>query len=61
MQEKLSRKFWAQELTASRVRALRDEPHDHKAAERAVGLHSDNGKRTTTTTLMEVDDTAVAE
>lgn len=49
------------ELTASRVRALRDEPHDHKAAEKAVGLFSDNGKRTTTTTLMEVDDTVAAQ
>ncbi|KAF2788017.1 hypothetical protein K505DRAFT_329254 [Melanomma pulvis-pyrius CBS 109.77] len=42
-----------------RVRALRDEPHDHKAAQAAVGLFSDNGKRTTT--LMEVDDTAAAK
>lgn len=36
-----------------RVRALRDEPYTQKVAEAAVGLTTDNGKRTTT--LMEVD------
>lgn len=42
----------------ARVRALRDEPYSQKEAEAAVGLRTDNGKRTTT--LMEVDDGAAA-
>lgn len=41
-----------------RVRALRDEPYTQKEAEAAVGLGTDNGKRTTA--LMEVDDDAAA-
>ncbi|KAF2242106.1 hypothetical protein BU26DRAFT_524734 [Trematosphaeria pertusa] len=41
-----------------RVKQLRDEPYSQKEAEAAVGLGTDNGKRTTT--LMEVDDAAAA-
>ncbi|KAF2827720.1 hypothetical protein CC86DRAFT_455310 [Ophiobolus disseminans] len=41
-----------------RVKALRDKPYSQKEAEAATGLTTDNGKRTTT--LMEVDDGAVA-
>jgi bud site selection protein 20 len=36
-----------------RLRALRHEPYSQKEAEAAVGLTTDNGKRSTT--LMEVD------
>jgi bud site selection protein 20 len=45
-------------LMLDRVRALRDEPYSQKEAEAAVGLGTDNGKRTTA--LMEVDDDAAA-
>ncbi|KAH7401312.1 hypothetical protein BKA66DRAFT_450175 [Pyrenochaeta sp. MPI-SDFR-AT-0127] len=39
-----------------RVKQLREEPYSQKEAEAAIGLTTDNGKRTTT--LMEVDDVA---
>lgn len=42
----------------TRVKQLRDEPYSQKEAEAAAGLATDNGKRTTT--LMDVDNTAVA-
>ncbi|KAF2814252.1 uncharacterized protein BDZ99DRAFT_495771 [Mytilinidion resinicola] len=42
-----------------RVKALREEPHTQKAAEAAVGIGTDNGKRTNTT-LMEIDGGAAA-
>lgn len=41
-------------LTARRLRQLRDEPYSQKEAEAAIGLTTDNGKRTTA--LMDVDD-----
>ncbi|KAF1973548.1 hypothetical protein BU23DRAFT_132615 [Bimuria novae-zelandiae CBS 107.79] len=41
-----------------RVKQLREEPYSQKEAEAAAGLGTDNGKRTTT--LMEVDNAAVA-
>ncbi|OCK78566.1 hypothetical protein K432DRAFT_331856 [Lepidopterella palustris CBS 459.81] len=40
-----------------RVRQLREEPHTQKEAEAAVGLGTDNGKRTTT--VMDIDDAPV--
>lgn len=46
-------------LTLDRVRALREEPYTQKEAEAAIGLTTDNGKRTTA--LMEVDDDAAAK
>lgn len=45
-------------LTSRRLRQLREEPYSQKEAEAAVGLRTDNGKRTTM--LMEVDDNAGA-
>ncbi|OCL01925.1 hypothetical protein AOQ84DRAFT_255171, partial [Glonium stellatum] len=37
-----------------RLRQLREEPHTQKESEAAIGLSTDNGKRTNT--VMEVDD-----
>lgn len=45
-------------LTLTRVKQLREEPYSQKEAEAAIGLTTDNGKRTTT--LMEVDNVAAA-
>ncbi|ORY15829.1 hypothetical protein BCR34DRAFT_558138 [Clohesyomyces aquaticus] len=41
-----------------RVKKLREEPYSQKEAEAAIGLGTDNGKRTTT--LMDVDDVGTA-
>ncbi|KAF2130007.1 hypothetical protein P153DRAFT_366495 [Dothidotthia symphoricarpi CBS 119687] len=41
-----------------RVKQLREEPYSQKEAEAAIGLTTDNGKRTTAP--MEVDDEVVA-
>jgi bud site selection protein 20 len=55
---------FARVLIVCRVKALREEPYSIKEAEAGRGgLTTDNGKRatrSTTTTLMEVDDGATA-
>lgn len=33
-------------MIGARVKQLMEEPHTHKAAEEAVGLFTDNGRRT---------------
>lgn len=45
-----------QTLTRHRVKQLREEPYSQKEAEAAIGLTTDNGKRTAAP--MEIDETA---
>jgi bud site selection protein 20 len=46
-----------QSLTRRRVKQLREEPYSQKEAEAAIGLTTDNGKRTAAAP-MEIDETA---
>lgn len=49
------REAWLTGFLDGRVRLLREEPHTQKAAEAAVGLGIDNGKRDEGT-IVEMED-----
>jgi bud site selection protein 20 len=49
-------RMFQQSLTLRRVKQLREEPYSQKEAEAAIGLTTDNGKRTAAP--MDIDETA---